>query len=130
MNEAIFEVGFIDDRHRETYEQYYSTLESYDDRLGGRGDRERLFYVLAGYSGLRGIIDEIYDFETHELIIDKDKLEQNPWGGADNRLLHLAVEMYNPSMNDWTITDILTCLDDRNTELVFNALRIYEKSTY
>lgn len=90
-------------------------------------ERESLFYLLAGNDDLYKQVNKIYDFDKQQLdCIDENgevDLEDISVSSSSSSLLKLSLELYNQSTSIG-VHDLFRSLDDNNSKLAINAVKI------
>jgi len=84
-------------------------------------ERKALFYILAMNQSLYDMVDEIYDFKEHA--IKPSCLKKAKLTSGTRALIKLGFNLYNNRCKT-TVYDSFVYLDQRNTKLALEAIRI------
>ena len=110
---------FKDNEHQKTFNEYL-------DRAGcSFKDLERtaLLYILSSDDKYRRQIERFYNFKTG--LINSDSLDDVILSGGERAILKLAYHLFTGSDKySATFCNTLDRLDNKNTEVVLNALNI------
>lgn len=112
----------------ELHERRFEELKSKSNRPYSDKERMSLFFIISGVDDLFNNVDELYDFENNKIILDFDDegniiLDNPNLCSSANKLYKLGVQLYNGGGNQ-TVHDTFKFLDEDNTILVINALKI------
>lgn len=108
---------FLFPDHQERFEQFIKQDGTHPkDR-----ERQALFYVFAGFGDLGNRIWHFYDFEGR--MIRPEAFEEVDLTSGSKALVELAFNLYN-NYPCGTVVDLFASLDERNRQLVLEAIKI------
>lgn len=122
---------FMDKDH----EQYYNKFLKLDNAYIGDNERKALFYLLSFNEETRNHINDIYDFQKHQ--IKFEGLEQGWQTSGSFAVTKLAFNLYNgfngeyslegadePRRANMTPLDVVCHFRGEELEILFNAIKI------